>query len=92
MVNLNPYLKAVTGALVAGIGPVVTAEVTTHRLDASVWVTAASFFLTALYGVYATTNTPKAAAVPAPVIDSSAAAVLAQAEAIHPTPTVSVTP
>lgn len=70
MFNLNPYLKAVTGALIAGLAPLITAEVASpHAITLPVGLTALGAFLTALYGVFATTNTPKATALTATVVN-----------------------
>jgi hypothetical protein len=66
-VSLNPYLKAITGAVVAGLGAAESAVIASphHSIDLASGIVVAITTLSALGGVYATSNSRTTAAVPA---------------------------
>jgi uncharacterized protein with beta-barrel porin domain len=95
------YLKAITAAVVAGLGSAYTAVTAspTHSIDLASGIGIAIATLTALGGVYATSNSTAAAApaqhatggelLPSPVLASTAVnatALLDLANSIHPEP------
>lgn len=57
---MNPahYLKALVGALIAGLGVLLSAVEASPPLGADDWLKAAIAFLTALLAVYAVPNQP----------------------------------
>ncbi len=60
MTRFDPYLKAVTAALIAGLTAVITSLGTDNVLTTRDWLSAIVAFLAALGVVYAVPNTPKA--------------------------------
>lgn len=55
--SLSPYLKAVVGAIIAGLGAAATAAIDNSIVMAE-WIGIASAFFVALYAIWQTPNKP----------------------------------